>query len=68
MRFKIGDMANGYETSEQIVEFDDYVEALEQLVEDANLYCKPADDEAEKCQEQIEEFCRENNRVLGWND
>lgn len=47
-KFKIGDMANGTETSEEIIEADNYVEALKQLVENANLYCEPADDKTDE--------------------
>lgn len=68
MKFKIGDIANGIETSEQIIEAEDYVEALERLVKDSNLYCYPKDIEARKCVDKINDFCRENNRILGWWD
>jgi endonuclease III len=68
MKFQIGDIANGQETSKVIIEDMDYVEVLEMMVKDANLYCKPADKEAESCVNQINDFCRENNRILGWED
>ena len=47
MKYKVGDMANGQQTSEEIIETDDYVKALETVIEQANLYCEPADEEAE---------------------
>lgn len=66
MLFKIGDIVNGVETSEQTVESTDYLSMLEKLVEDANLYCRPADKEAELCEEMINDFVRENNRLGNW--
>lgn len=58
MKFKIGDKANGVETSEEIIEVNDYIEALEQLIEGANLYCEPADKEAEKHLDyDVRDFC-----------
>jgi len=47
-KFRVGDTANGQETSEEIIEANNYVEALEQLIEHCNLYCKPADDETDE--------------------
>lgn len=44
MKFRIGDMVDGQELSEQTIEAKDYVSALEQLVEDANLYCEPVNE------------------------
>ena len=45
-KYKIGDMSNGQEVSEVIIECDNYVDALERTVEDANLYCRPVEDES----------------------
>ena len=47
-KFRIGDTANGIRTSEEIIEAESYVEALERLVESANLYCEPVDEENQK--------------------
>ena len=47
-RFRIGDTANGIETSEEIIEVESYVKALECLVESANLYCEPVEEESQK--------------------
>ncbi len=47
MKFKVGDIANGVETSEEIIEADSYVDALEMLIERANLYCHSIDEEDE---------------------
>jgi hypothetical protein len=46
-KFKIGDIANGVETSETIVEANDYIQALERVVASANLYVKGADEESD---------------------
>lgn len=56
MRFKIGDIANNIKTSEEISEFSHYIEALESLVEGANLYCEPGDKEAERHVERLRDF------------
>lgn len=40
MRFAIGDIANGIETSREIIEADNEISALKMLIESANLYCK----------------------------
>jgi hypothetical protein len=40
MKFRVGDIANGVETSEEIIEAENELEALRQLVADANLYCE----------------------------
>lgn len=42
-KFKVGDMANGRETSEEIIEVSSYVRALEELVERSNLYIEKID-------------------------
>ena len=47
MKFKVGDIANGVETSELIIEARNYVEALETVVADANLYCKGENETSE---------------------
>ena len=39
MQFRIGDMANGVETSADIIRVEDELEALRYLVSYANLYC-----------------------------
>ena len=39
-KFRIGDRANGVETSEEILEFKDELEALRYVVDSANLYCE----------------------------
>ena len=68
MEFRVGDKANGRETSERIIEADDYLSVLEELVETANLYCKPKDKEAKDCCDKINDFRRERNRLLfGWD-
>ena len=46
--FRIGDIANGIRTSGEIIEAKSYVKALECLVESANLYCEPVDEESQK--------------------
>ena len=68
MKFKVGDVANGVETSEQIIEANDYLSVLEQLVKDANLYCRPENKEAEICENMINDFVRENNRLGNWRE
>ena len=68
MLFRIGDIANEQETSDETIECNDYVSALEKLVEEANLYCKPADKEAENCKDMVDEFVRENSRLGFWNE
>lgn len=45
MKFRVGDMANGVETSEEIIEAESYLDALEMVVGDANLYCEPIKEE-----------------------
>lgn len=35
MKFKVGDIANGIHTSEEIIDVKNYIEALEQLIERA---------------------------------
>ena len=47
MKFIIGDKVNGVETSEVEMEANDYIEALERVVEDANLYVRGADEETD---------------------
>ena len=46
--FRIGDIASGIRTSEEIIETESYVEALEYLVENANLYCEVVEEEKQK--------------------
>lgn len=46
-KFIVGDKANGVETSEQYMEAENYIEALEQLVADSNLYIEAKDEETE---------------------
>ena len=47
-KFRIGDTANGIKTSKEIIEAKSYVEALEYLVESANLYCEVVEEEKQK--------------------
>ena len=78
MKFRVGDIANGVKTSEQIIGAKDYETALEQLVVRANLYCEPVDYPVteEELLERInkvlskvskEDFVEEANRILGTN-
>lgn len=39
-KFRIGDIANGVETSEEIIEAEDELHALRILISQANLYCE----------------------------
>ena len=43
-KYKIGDLANGEKTSEQIIEARDEVHALRQIIADNNKYCEPIED------------------------
>ena len=45
--FIIGDTANGKETSEIEIEANDYIEALEITLKNANLYVRGADEESD---------------------
>ena len=40
-KFIVGDKVNNQETSEEIIEAENYIKALEILIESANLYCRP---------------------------
>jgi hypothetical protein len=42
MQFIIGDSVNGQETSQEIIDSDNYTQALEILVSASNLYCRKA--------------------------
>lgn len=69
MKFRVGEaMENDTKTSEKIIEADDYVSALERVIDEANLYCEPADIEAQKCKDKMNAFCAENNRLKTWWD
>lgn len=65
MKFKIGDIANGIQTSEQIIEEKDYISALENILKRCNVYCEPADKEAEGCVSLLLEFCEEQANNIG---
>lgn len=45
MKFKIGYRANGIETGSRIIEAKDYISALEEALEYANLHIKNVDKE-----------------------
>ena len=45
MKFRIGDIANGEKTSEQIIKSESYIKALEQVLNECNLYCEPVIEE-----------------------
>ena len=38
-KYKVGDIANGQETSEKIIEAENELQALRKIITDANLYC-----------------------------
>ena len=56
MKFKVGDIANGIETSEEIIDVPDYISALEQVLEIANIYVYPYDTAAKLCKEKVNHF------------
>ena len=56
MKWKIGDIANGQESSEQFIEDHDYVEVLEMILENCGLYCRPIDIEAKENKVKIDTF------------
>lgn len=39
MKYRVGDIGNGMETSEQTIEAENYIDVLEKMLEAANLYC-----------------------------
>ena len=47
MKIRIGDTANGVETSEKIVEFNSKLECLEWMIAFANLYCEEIEPQKE---------------------
>ena len=55
-KFRVGDIANGQETSEEIIEAKDELSALKQLVNDSNLYCEEVEDVNEMTKEQLIEY------------
>ncbi len=67
MKFRVGDIANGVKTSEEIIEANNYLDALKMIVEDANLYCEPIEEKAETLAKELRKILRENilNRYDG---
>ena len=45
MKFKMGDTANGVRTTEEIVEFDCWFDAIESILDIAGLYLVELDEE-----------------------
>ena len=45
-KYKIGDIANGQDTSEQIIEAENELQALRKVITTANLYCIPVEEDS----------------------
>ena len=45
MKFKVGDLANGHRTSEDIVEYDCWFDAIEATLAEVGLYLIEIDEE-----------------------